>query len=155
MTIHWIGTPGRIPAGGGVRARSAIPGPASTRRAASFRFAAAILMGVIAGGRAELRGAEPRQAEPAEHGVAGKSSPAATLAVRQEPGILIVQSSGEGGHQVGIPSWKAVLRRDDAGNISALHVPAHHPAPGRGCPSPSSAAPPPSKARRVSSCNSS
>jgi hypothetical protein len=56
-------------------------------------------------------------------------SATAALTVSQQTGVLTIQSSGAGGRQVGIPSWKAVLRRDDAGNISALHVPADHPAP--------------------------
>jgi hypothetical protein len=59
---------------------------------------------------------------------AGTAQPAAMLTVQEESGVLVVQSSGAGGRQVGIPAWKAVLRRDDAGNISALHVPADHPA---------------------------
>jgi hypothetical protein len=58
----------------------------------------------------------------------GARQSSATLTVTEEPGVLIVQSSGEGDRRVGIPSWKAVLRRADGGNISALHVPAEHPA---------------------------
>jgi hypothetical protein len=50
----------------------------------------------------------------------------ATLTVTEEPGVIIVRSSGAEA-QVGIPTWKAVLRRNDGGNISALHVPADHP----------------------------
>jgi hypothetical protein len=37
--------------------------------------------------------------------------------------VATIQFGGRGG-PVGIPSWKAVVRRDDAGNLSALYVPA-------------------------------
>ncbi|HYC69839.1 MAG TPA: hypothetical protein VEB66_01445 [Opitutaceae bacterium] len=50
------------------------------------------------------------------------------LKLAEEPGVYTVEFSGRGGY-LGIPSWKAVVRRDDAGNISALHVPADHPRP--------------------------
>jgi hypothetical protein len=51
-----------------------------------------------------------------------------TLSLVEEPGVYTVEFSGRDGY-LGIPSWKAVVRRDDAGNISALHVPADHPRP--------------------------
>lgn len=56
------------------------------------------------------------------------ASGAGQLLLKEEPGVLTVEFTGRAGY-IGIPSWKAVLRRDDAGNISALHVPADHPRP--------------------------
>lgn len=61
----------------------------------------------------------------------------AARAVALVPGELRLQeAAGEiaiiyGGRTgpVGIPSWKAVLRQDDAGNISALHIPADRAKP--------------------------
>ncbi len=53
-------------------------------------------------------------------------TPAGTLKLTEGPGVFTVEFSGRDG-RLGIPSWKAVIRRDDAGNISALHVPADYP----------------------------
>lgn len=50
------------------------------------------------------------------------------LSVHDHGAILTIQYGGKSG-EVGIPSWKAVLKRDDGGNISALHVPADSPRP--------------------------
>lgn len=51
-----------------------------------------------------------------------------SLTLREEPGVYTVEFSGRAGVS-GIPSWKAVIRRDDAGNISRLQVPADDPRP--------------------------
>lgn len=51
-----------------------------------------------------------------------------SLTLRDEPGVYTVEFSGRAGVS-GIPSWKAVVRRDDAGNISRLQVPADDPRP--------------------------
>lgn len=53
---------------------------------------------------------------------------AGELTVAEEPGVFTIHYTGQKG-AIGIPSWKAVLRQDDGGNISALHVPADHPLP--------------------------
>ena len=50
------------------------------------------------------------------------------LTLEEQPGVFTIQYSGRAGY-IGIPSWKAVVRQDDAGNITALHVPADHPVP--------------------------
>jgi hypothetical protein len=51
-----------------------------------------------------------------------------TLFLTESPGVVVVQFNGRAG-RIGIPSWKAILRRDAGGNISELHVPADNPAP--------------------------
>lgn len=48
------------------------------------------------------------------------------LSVHEEGDIVTVQFGSRPG-PVGIPSWKIVVRRDDGGNLSSLHVPADHP----------------------------
>ncbi|HYD82963.1 MAG TPA: hypothetical protein VEA63_02900 [Opitutus sp.] len=50
------------------------------------------------------------------------------LTLIEEPGVFTIHYSGKSGY-IGIPSWKAVVSRDDGGNITALHVPADHPVP--------------------------
>ena len=50
------------------------------------------------------------------------------LTLEEQPGVFTIHYSGRLGY-IGIPSWKAVVRQDDAGNITALHVPADHPVP--------------------------
>lgn len=67
-----------------------------------------------------------RQAKFALTSGAPKSEPSAALTLTGEPGVLIVQSTGAAG-AVGIPSWKIVLRQDQGGSMSALHVPADSP----------------------------
>lgn len=58
----------------------------------------------------------------------GASPPANQLTLEETPGVFTVYYTGKSGY-IGIPSWKAVVRQDDAGNITALHVPADHPVP--------------------------
>lgn len=55
-------------------------------------------------------------------------SPPDELILHDEGDAITVRFDGRAG-RIGIPSWKVVLRRNDAGNISSLHVPADHPAP--------------------------
>lgn len=40
---------------------------------------------------------------------------------------VVIQFGGKSG-ELGIPSWRAVVRPESGGNISAFHVPAHNPA---------------------------
>jgi hypothetical protein len=56
------------------------------------------------------------------------ATPSAGLVLHDEGGAITVQFDGRPG-RVGIPSWKVVLRRKDAGNIASLHVPANDPRP--------------------------
>jgi hypothetical protein len=51
------------------------------------------------------------------------------LFVDEQPEHVTVSFTGKASEpgKPGIPSWKAILRRDDGGNISALHVPADSP----------------------------
>ena len=61
--------------------------------------------------------------------VDGKTSAETTLQVEATDEVVIVHFPGKPAEVgfPGIPSWRAEIRRDDAGNITALHVPADHP----------------------------
>ncbi len=59
---------------------------------------------------------------------AATEAPTGQLILEEQPGVFTIQYTGHSGY-LGIPSWKAVIRQDDAGNIAALHVPADHPVP--------------------------
>lgn len=65
---------------------------------------------------------------PAAHSAETATSASDKLTLHQEPGVFTIHYSGRSGY-IGIPSWKAVVRQDDAGNITALHCPADHPTP--------------------------
>lgn len=51
------------------------------------------------------------------------------LLVEEDSGVIVVSYAGTpaASGRPGVPSWKAILRQKDAGNISALHVPADSP----------------------------
>jgi hypothetical protein len=80
------------------------------------RFLSGLLLASLTGITTTARAQETTLAAP------GK------LAVVDEGGVLTITFGGRDG-RVGIPSWKVVLRRDDAGNISSLHVPAEDATP--------------------------
>lgn len=56
----------------------------------------------------------------------GLAQPAGQLVLHQDDVAFVVQYGGRSGSP-GIPSWKIVVRRDDAGNIADLRVPADSP----------------------------
>jgi hypothetical protein len=68
---------------------------------------------VLAGWSSRLPGAERFPSVPALD----------RLRLDRDSEVLTVQFGGRTG-AIGIPSWRAVIRRDDGGNISSLHVPA-------------------------------
>ena len=53
--------------------------------------------------------------------------PFGKLELHRADDAIVIQFGGRAG-EVGIPSWRAVVRPESGGNISAFHVPAHNPA---------------------------
>ena len=58
--------------------------------------------------------------------LAAPTNAAERLTLQRDNDVVTVEFSGRTAMKA-IPSWKAVLRRDDGGNITALHVPADSP----------------------------